>query len=283
MKILPKMDRITYATIPMKTRIVAALAVLWLLAMIGVPILRWTRGDAAVVDWLPITVLLQVGAVMMALSGSFGVRKMQIILVLVPLIAWVAEFVGHNTGLPFGAYYYTDRLQPQLGGVPLLVPLAWLMMLPPAWAVAGLLLMRADGTLRGGRLGFAAVTALVFTAWDLFLDPQMVAWDLWRWESPGAFNYFGIPWANYAGWLFVSFTMTLIASLVIKIDGTTTYPFFILLIIYGITWALQTMGLMVFWGLPGPALVGGAVMGLCLAAAVRAYRRRRDGLGDQLR
>ena len=35
-----------------------------------------------------------------------------------------------------------------------------------------------------------------------------------------------------------------------------------LLIIYTITWFLETFGLLFFWGLPGPALVGGVVMGL---------------------
>ena len=46
------------------------------------------------------------------------------------MIGWTAEAIGSKTGFPFGAYHYTDRLQPQLLGVPLLIPLAWLMMLP---------------------------------------------------------------------------------------------------------------------------------------------------------
>jgi putative membrane protein len=36
-----------------------------------------------------------------------------------------------------------------------------------------------------------------------------------------------------------------------------------LLIIYTITWFLETFGLLFFWDLIGPGLVGGAVMGLC--------------------
>jgi hypothetical protein len=50
-----------------------------------------------------------------------------------------------------------------------LVPLAWLMMLPPAWAVARLVA-------GGPGIAFILTAALAFTAWDLFLDPQMVAW-----------------------------------------------------------------------------------------------------------
>ena len=55
----------------------------------------------------------------------------------IPAMGWAIEYLGSTTGFPFGRYHYTDRLQPQLGHVPLLIPLAWLMMLPPAWAVAG--------------------------------------------------------------------------------------------------------------------------------------------------
>ena len=40
--------------------------------------------------------------------------------------------------------------------------------------------------------------------------------------------------------------------------------------IYAVTWALETIGLLCFWGLPGPALVGGAAMGLVLLAALRS-------------
>jgi putative membrane protein len=239
----------------------------WLLTMIAVPILRWTYGDQAVIDTLPITVSAQIAAVTAALWGAWGFKRTLIVLMIVPMIAWLSEFVGHNTGFPFGAYFYTERLQPQLGDVPIVVPLAWLMMLPPAWAVARLLVGE-----RASRFRFAVVTALVFTAWDLFLDPQMVAWDLWRWIDPGAVNYFGIPLVNFGGWLLVSFTMTYIASL---LTGLHDLPLFPLLTIYLLTWALQTIGQIVFWGLPGSGIVGGVTMGACLWLALRTEMRRR--------
>ena len=52
------------------------------------------------------------------------------------VLSWAAEVIGSRTGIPFGAYSYTDTLQPQVLGVPLQIPLGWLMMLPPSWAVA---------------------------------------------------------------------------------------------------------------------------------------------------
>lgn len=247
------------------TRPIIGLIAVWVLAMISVPILRWTWGEDAVIVGLNAGVLLQIAAVLAVLWHAWGAKKTAVVLVTVPVIAWLSEFVGHNTGFPFGAYYYTERLQPQVGGVPILVPLAWLMMLPPAWAMASLILRG-----RQRRWVFAAVSALVFTAWDLFLDPQMVAWDLWRWTEPGTFTYFGIPWINFAGWLLVSFVMTMVVSLVVGINRLPIMP---LSLIYIVTWTLQSIGHLVFWGLPGSGIVGAVVMGAVIWLAGR------NGLG----
>jgi lycopene beta-cyclase len=62
-------------------------------------------------------------------------RTLQTLLI-IAVLTWLVEAVGSATGLPFGQYSYTDNLQPQLAHVPLIIPLAWFMMLPPAWAIA---------------------------------------------------------------------------------------------------------------------------------------------------
>jgi len=54
----------------------------------------------------------------------------------------LAEVVGVATGLPFGAYAYSDSLGAKLLGVPLVIPLAWAMMAYPAFVVAGRLTSR---------------------------------------------------------------------------------------------------------------------------------------------
>jgi putative membrane protein len=141
--------------------------------------------------------------------------------------------------------------------VPLLIPLAWLMMFPAAWAVA----YRIVG--RWGGVPFVIVSALAMTAWDLFLDPQMVAWGLWTWAEPG--GYFGIPWQNYLGWLLA----TALITAAVRPGDLPTGPF---LLIYIVTWLLETIGLLFFWGLPGPALVGFVGMGSLIWLA-RQQRR----------
>ena len=227
------------------------LIVAWVLAMISLPILKWILGENALPIGISGGVLLQLMTVWAILVWTWGARRTLITSGVIVLFAWVVEFVGHTTGFPFGAYAYTDRLQPQFGGVPLLIPLAWLMMLPPAWAVARRIA-------RGG-IAFVLISAVAFTAWDLFLDPQMVGWNLWTWAQP--VGYFGIPWVNFAGWLIASAIITALAS---RLAPPRDLPARPLIAIYAITWALETIGQLFFWGLPGPALIGGAAMGLML-------------------
>lgn len=226
------------------------LLIAWVLAMIALPIVRWSVGDDALRWGVAATVILQTSAVLVILTGAWGIARTARVALTVALWAWALEAVGVATGIPFGAYHYTDRLQPQIANVPLLIPAAWLMMLPPAWAVAHAVVGERH------RAAGVVVSALAFTAWDLFLDPQMAAWGFWQWEQAG--GYFGIPWSNFVGWMFGAVGATLLAR-------PSQLPQRPLIIIYGITWALETIGQLFFWGLPGPAIVGCCGMGIFIA------------------
>lgn len=237
----------------------------WVLSMIALPILRWGAGDAALPAGIVATVVIQAVAAFAALYRHWGLLGALRALLLVGFITWIAEFVGSRTGFPFGYYHYTEFLQPQLAGVPLFVPFAWFMMLPSAWAVAQVVVGMQC------RWAFAAVSAIALTAWDLFLDPQKVAWGLWVWtETAGGAvysgGYFGIPWVNFLGWL-------LIASIVTFIVRPRDLPLRPLLVIYAITWVFQAIGQLMFWGLPGPGIVGFLGMG---AVMLLVWARRRS-------
>lgn len=237
------------------TRPTAALLIGWVLIMVATPILIGGFGPTARPWVIMAGVTMQTAAVLSILLPAWGASRTLRATATVALLAWAAEYIGSQTGFPFGRYAYSALLQPQLGHVPLVIPFAWMMMLPAAWAVASCLV----GTRR--LLPFTAVSAVALTAWDLFLDPQMVAWGFWEWASPG--GYFGIPWVNFLGWLLVGGLMTA----VVRPDQLPRIP---LLIVYGVTWALETIGLLAFWQLPGPALVGFVVMGALLLLAARA-------------
>lgn len=243
-----------------------ALVAAWVISMIALPIARWLFGDPAISWGVLAAALFQVCAVFAILAHAWGLRRALSALLLIAVLTWLAETIGSATGVPFGYYHYTDLLQPQIGGVPLLVPLAWFMMLPPAWAVAQVIVGQQRRAL------FIVISALALTTWDLFLDPQKVAWGFWVWTDSTRTQlfeggYFGIPWMNYAGWLVV-------AALVTWLARPARVPVRPLLVIYVIVWLFQTIGQLFFWDLPGPALVGFAAMGAMLLAAWLAHRER---------
>lgn len=228
---------------------------LWIGAMLATPAIQAAGGPDGFARWVAGTVVLQAVVAVLLVARSVGVgRALRYAAAIFPL-SFAAEALGAAADVPFGAYEYTPFLQPQLLGVPVVIPLAWLMLMPSSWAVARAIVGRWEGP------AFVAVSALALTAWDLFLDPQMVLWGVWRWDEPGV--YFGIPLLNFAGWLLVGAVVTLVARPV----GLATRP---LLVLYTLVWMIEIVGLVVFWGLVGPALVGGLVMGALVVAAWRA-------------
>ena len=226
---------------------------LWLGVLIATPIVLWVSGET----WFPrlatLGVLAQLAATLLGLALGWTGRRILVTLGIVAVGTWLVEVVGQASGLPFGDYFYTPALQPQLGGVPWLIPLAWMMMLAPAWAVAESILRPLRSRLgRGYWLALAALAGLAFTAWDLYLDPQMTARRLWVWQTPG--GYYGIPWSNYFGW----WASAALLTLLVRPSGLPRLPLFV---IYALTWVFQAIGLGIFWGQPGPALAGFVGMG----------------------
>ena len=114
---------------------------------------------------------------------------------------FAVEAVGVATGVPFGSYTYGTALGPALAGVPLVIPLAWTWMAWPAWIAAAQLTRR--------RAARVLVAAIGLAAWDLFLDPQMVAEGYWTWAAPAP----ALPWVpdvpvgNYVAWFAVAVLM----------------------------------------------------------------------------
>lgn len=151
------------------------------------------------------------------------------------------EWLGHTTGVPFGAYAYTAP-GPQLLGVPLLVPLGWF-----AFSVVGLALA-PPGTKR-----WLAPLALV--AWDVGLDPLMVSQGFWRFEAG---FYYGIPLSNFVGWGVSGLLLvTLLGWLEPRLLRDTSRE------LRTVFWAqafLISVGLL-FFGLPWAALAASVAMG----------------------
>jgi putative membrane protein len=148
---------------------------------------------------------------------TLGWRQMLAFFVLSAVISWLFEQVGVATGIVYGPYHYTDVLGLKLGHVPLLIPIAWFMMIYPSHVIANLV-GTGESAGVGGRLlrivWLSALGAMTMTAWDLLMDPDMSSPPLqsWVWEQGGP--YFGVPLQNFVGWLLTTFTVYLVYRLV---------------------------------------------------------------------
>jgi uncharacterized membrane protein len=131
------------------------------------------------------------------------------------IVSYLLEEVGVRTGLVYGPYHYGDLLGPKLGHVPIVIPLAWFMMIYPAWVTARALLRGVDTRSAVGIAALALIAALVMTAWDAVMDPPMAASGNWVWEQGGA--YFGVPLQNYLGWLVTTFIVYSGAGLIWRV------------------------------------------------------------------
>jgi uncharacterized membrane protein len=202
---------------------------------------------------------------------SRGVRSAAALVATATLGGFAVEAVGVATGFPFGTYDYSGQLGPKLLGVPLIIPLAWTWMAWPAW-LAAVRLTRS----RAARVALAGAG---LAAWDLFLDPQMVAEGYWRWHAPTPAlpGVPGIPIGNYLGWL--GFALVLMAVLAVAagaraaVPGDQDRP---MLALWFWTYASSVLAHAVFLGLPWSALWGGLLMGaVVVPLAVRTAREAR--------
>jgi putative membrane protein len=133
-------------------------------------------------------------------------------------VSWSYEHVGVETGLIYGAYHYTDALGLKLGHVPIIIPIAWFMMIYPSYIIANLVgsgrQMMMDKNNYSNNpttlveiLWLSFLSAVIMTAWDLVVDPYLSGPTerAWIWEDGG--QYFGVPLHNFGGWLLTTFTI----------------------------------------------------------------------------
>ena len=177
------------------------------------------------------------------------------------LFSLAVEAVGVHTGFPFGHYEYGDRLGPLLLGVPVLVPLAWLMM--------GYLSLVVARRLTDRRWQQVALGAWALVSWDLFLDPQLTDASQWRWlhPSPHLPGVGRVPLTNTAGWLLAGLVLMSVLSLLPARRADDTVP----LVLWVWTWLSSALAFAAFFHEPWVALWGGlgmAVIGLPLLVSL---------------
>ena len=199
------------------------------------------------------------GALAMVIHGhlSYGAKYSTRYLPITALFGLGIEVLGVHTGWPFGVYEYDPSLSTQLFGVPLVVPFAWVMMVHPA-LVAARRIANTWVFLYGGAL---------LAAWDLFLDPQMVAAGRWKWEVTGSHVPFtpDIPLSNPFGWLLAGIIIIALLHKVLPRERRKE-PASLVAVDVLLLWTLfgGFVGNLFFFDRPGLAVFGTVIMGSIL-------------------
>jgi uncharacterized membrane protein len=191
----------------------------------------------------------------MAASRRWGMKRAVVAFGTISMGTLSVERFGTQTGKLFGEYVYSPILRPKIAGVPAIVPLAWFAMAVPARETA----------VAVNRRWRVPLGAALLTAWDLFLDPQMVGEGYWTWARNG--RYRGIPLSNYMGWLVTSLGVMAMLEATLPARDTADAA-----LVGEYSWmaAMQTLGFAAFFHDPLVAAVGGSAM---LPPAILALRK----------
>lgn len=129
-----------------------------------------------------------------ARQWSSGIARRWAMLLL--LCAYGVEYLGSQTGLPFGSYHYTTNFGPLVEGVPLTIPLAWHVVVTNA-----LFVVRAVAP-HLSQFVEALVAGFLCMAYDFILEPfATTVKHYWNWQDGS------VPPLNYLAWLLISALM----------------------------------------------------------------------------
>jgi uncharacterized membrane protein len=194
-------------------KLIFALLILYGLLVLYVTITLAAGGSVPDVI-VPISTLTGFGFCLLHAGQRLGWKKALFLLAFVFVVSLLFESLGVATGLVYGPYHYTEKLGLKfLGLVPYLIAVAWFMMMYPSFVMAEWL-VPCSWTGAKRLLSIAAIGGLIMTAWDVVMDPTMVAGNFWVWEVQGAF--FGVPLQNYWGWWLTVFTTFVLYLLVMR-------------------------------------------------------------------
>jgi uncharacterized membrane protein len=250
--------------------LVWALVVCAVLTQIAYPLTTGTTRDMVTVA----VVVLLAAAVLVHAVLARGALWALVLLGATAGLGIAIELLGTATSVPFGSYFYaTDRLGPDILGVPAIVPLAWTAGFYPVWCAVSYLIERSRVPPDRHAVSRIALAAIGMVGWDMYLDTQMVTDGQWTWTSgiPGLPGIPSIPYTNYLGWILTAVLMAAIMEYVgRRVDMSSTADRRISdaapLALFLWTWLGSALAHAVF--LEGDELRYAAIYGFCVMGVV---------------
>lgn len=109
---------------------------------------------------------------------------------------YLLELTGIKTDFPFGSYFYTETLQPQISGVPIAISISWVMVV----AVSYLIVLRAKHLNLFATVVYSSALVLAF---DFLLEPFASFINFyWKWTLSF------VPLQNYVTWFLAAAVFT---------------------------------------------------------------------------
>ena len=120
---------------------------------------------------------------------------------LIVFISGVIETLGVKTGIPFGPFFYTETLGPQLFHLlPWPVPVIWVVVILNSRGVARLIL-RPWRKLPNYGYWSIGLTCLLVVLCDASLEPFARVNHYWIWQTSKKIPaWYGAPWVNFVAW-----------------------------------------------------------------------------------
>lgn len=140
------------------------------------------------VQLTPVTLLIS-GMILLAFHHEWT-RRSVVVFVFIAAAGFLLEWAGVQTGHIFGEYSYGTTLGPEIGGVPLIIGINWLILVYTTYYIATRLFRRA--------LLRIPATGLMMAAFDYLMEPVAMELDMWHWAGGE------IPLLNYGAWFVFS-------------------------------------------------------------------------------
>lgn len=104
------------------------------------------------------------------------------------------EWIGVNTGFPFGKYEYGTVLGPKVGNTPLLIGVNWSMLVLSVVFI-GRLFSKSTWAI-------AIIGGLLMTGLDILIEPVAIKTGMWHWFGAQP------PLQNYVAWFIIASVLT---------------------------------------------------------------------------
>jgi putative membrane protein len=138
------------------------------------------------VSWLNLLLSL---VVVIAFQKPLG-KNMLLFVTVAFTVGMLVEISGVNTGLPFGAYYYTPKFGTQVLGVPLIIGFNWVLL---SYCCGILVQLYFSNNVMK-----IVAASMAMLAIDLLLEPFAIRYTFWVWKEGTP------PMQNFLSWFVVS-------------------------------------------------------------------------------